>query len=293
MKQILLIVNPAAGTKKAGKQLSQIVSAFNRAGYAPRLFVTSKQGDATMAVKTMHHGVEMVVCCGGDGTLNEVVSGMLSADLQIPIGYIPAGSTNDFARSLHLSSDLLTATDQIINGTARPYDIGQFNDRYFSYVASFGAFTKTSYATSQSVKNTFGHLAYVVQGLQEVFNIRKIHLTVKADDEEWEGDYCFGAVCNATSIGGILALDEAIVDMSDGLFELLLVKAPKDVSEITECISALQNKRYDSRMLTFCNAKSITITTEEGMAWSLDGEKAEAPATVTIENLPKRILLVH
>lgn len=293
MKQLLLILNPVAGVKKAAKYLSEIISVFNRADFDVHVYVTDTQGDASRTVEKWGAGVEQIVCCGGDGTLNEVISGVIRSGLSIPIGYIPAGSTNDFASSLGLSGDVVTAARQIVNGVPRPYDIGKFEDRYFSYVASFGAFTKTSYTTPQNVKNALGHMAYLLEGISEISKIKKVHLRMEADQDVLEDDYLFGAICNSTSVGGILTLNPKIVDLSDGKFEILLVRIPRSIQELHECVLAVKNQTYDCGMLNFRSASRIRIQTDPNMPWTLDGERAEGREMIVVENLHQSISLIH
>lgn len=294
MKQLLLIINPAAGTKKASKNLTEIISVFNRADFNTHVYITTGKGDATNAVKQLGKAVDLIVCCGGDGTLNETITGIVEADLNTPIGYIPAGSTNDFAGSLKLPNDVVAAAKQIAHGSAVQYDVGKFADRYFTYVASFGAFTRASYSTPQNIKNALGHMAYILEGIQELSNLRTAHIRMELNDNEvLEDNYLFGAVCNSTSLGGILTLNPKVVDMSDGQFEILLIRAPKDVQELSECIVALTNQSYNCGMITFRSANSIHVTSNTEMYWSLDGEKAKGTQSFTIENLHKRISLMH
>ncbi len=293
MKQLLLILNPIAGTKKASKNLAEIISVFNRADFDVHVYVTSCQADAAKAVKTLGEGAALIVCCGGDGTLNETVTGMMESNIHAPIGYIPAGSTNDFANSLHLSNNVVKAATQIVEGKVVSYDIGKFKDKYFTYVASFGAFTKASYTTPQNVKNALGHMAYILEGIQEFSNLRKEHIRMEIDGEIVENDYLFGAICNATSVGGILTLKPALVDMTDGKFEILLVRAPKDLQELGECIFALTNQKYDSKMITFRSGSNIKVYASADMPWSLDGEKTIGGECVEIKNLHKHIQIVH
>ena len=292
MKQMLFILNPCAGTRKANKVLVDILTVFNRAGYDVHTYITAKQKDAVAAVKNLGAGMDLVVCCGGDGTFNETVSGLLETGLDVPLGYIPAGSTNDFANSLKLPADPVAAARRIIEGTAEPLDVGLFGNRYFSYVASFGAFTKASYATPQNIKNALGHTAYLLEGIRELSQIRKTRVRLELDGEIIEDDYLFGAVCNATSLGGILTLDPNQVDLGDGMFEVLLVRAPRDLIEITECIAAVQKQQYNCRMMTFRSAKAVTITADSDMFWTLDGEKAAGHSAVTVTNLHHAIRLV-
>ena len=293
MKQLLLIVNPISGTKKAGRGLAEIIAVFNQAEYDTRVFITARQGDAAMAVKKYGGDKDLIVCCGGDGTLNETVTGLMEAHLDIPIGYIPAGSTNDFGSSLGLPADVVEAAKQIVSGREHTYDVGCFGDRYFAYVASFGAFTQTSYSTSQDAKNALGHFAYILQGIQDIPKIRKEHIRMELDGQVLEGDYLFGAISNSTRIGGVIALDPETVDLSDGKLDILLVKEPKDIQQLHECDVALRSGDYNCGILTFRSASRISITADPQMAWTLDGERAEGSGTVTVETLHRRLRLVH
>lgn len=285
MKKLFFVVNPCAGTRKANKYLMKIVSVFNRAGYDVITYVTQCQGDAQKVVAQRAAQMDLIVCCGGDGTFNETVSGVLQSGKEVPIGYIPAGSTNDFANSLKLAADPVEAAQQIVQGEVQHFDMGRFADRYFSYVASFGAFTRASYATSQSLKNTLGHVAYILEGIHELSQIRAVSVTAEVDGEKVEGPYIFGAICNCTSMGGVISLDPKLVDMQDGKFEIFLIRAPKDLSELGECIHALQQQQYSCRMMTFLSGSHIRIETEAPMTWTLDGERADAGRIVEVENL--------
>ena len=294
MKKLLFVINPCAGMRKASKVLPEILSEFNRADYDVHTYVTAEQGDAVGAVERLAPGMDLVVCCGGDGTFNETLTGLIRAGLQIPIGYIPAGSTNDFAQSLGLASDPVAAAREIIEGKPYAYDAGMFGSRYFSYVASFGAFTKISYSTPQSVKNLLGHTAYLLEGIQELSQIRKHPVKLTLDGEEvLEDDYLFGAVCNSTSVGGIVTLDPNQVDMTDGKFEVLLIRAPKTLQEISECLLAVQKQQYNSAMMTFRTASHITVEADPSMPWTLDGEKEEGHETIQIQNLHKAMQIIQ
>ena len=282
MKKMLFIMNPCSGTRKANKVLADILSIFNRADYTVEVYMTACRGDATRVAREKADQFDVIVCCGGDGTFSETMSGILQAGATTPMGYIPAGSTNDFANSLGLPTNLLKAAEVIANGEPRPIDVGKFGDHHFSYVASFGAFTRTSYATSQKVKNALGHTAYILGGIQELSNIHKIHIRLDMEDQTLEEDVLFGAISNSTSVAGIVSLDPNQVDMSDGLLEVMLVRAPKSLAEITECLTAIQSKQYNCRMITFCKASQIRVTADPEMPWTLDGEKAEGQREILI-----------
>lgn len=292
MKKLLLIVNPCAGTKRIQKYLPDIISLFTANGYENIVYMTAKRGDATRLVLERAADVDLIVCAGGDGTFNETVSGLLESGLQKPIGYIPAGSTNDFASSLGLPRQIMAAAQRIVEGTPHPVDIGRFNDRYFTYVASCGAFTRASYSTPQNVKNALGHLAYILAGIKDIPNIHKFHLRIETDTQVLEGDYLFAAVSNSTSVGGLLTLDPSIVDMSDGLFEILLLRSPSNAIELNESIVALTTQNYNSGPVTLCSAKQASITVGEVMDWTLDGEMAPDCQQIRIENLRHAITLI-
>lgn len=292
MKKLFFVMNPCAGMRKANKLLPDILAQFNRAGYDVTVHITAKQGDAREIVFQRASQMDLVVCCGGDGTFNEVIAGVMASGTNVPVGYIPAGSTNDFASSLGLPADPVEAAKRIVNGTPESFDVGSFGGRYFTYVASFGAFTKASYSTPQNIKNALGHTAYLLEGIQEISQLRKVHLRLEMDNEAIEDDFLFGAICNSTSVGGILTLDASQVDMRDGMFEVLLVRSPKDLVEIAECIQAVQKQTYNCKMMTFRSARKITVCADPNMAWTLDGEKEPGHREVTVENIHHAFRLV-
>ena len=293
MKKLLFIMNPFSGQKKANKFLPDILLLFAQAGYDVRTALTTGPGAAARYAAQWGGESDLVVCCGGDGTLNETITGLLMADIRTPVGYIPSGTTNDFAASLKLSHNPVQAARDILEGEAVAYDAGRFGDRYFAYVASFGAFTKSSYIVPQTLKNALGHTAYVLGGISELSQLKKEHVRMEIDGEVIEDDFLFGAICNSTSIGGILTLDPSRVDMGDGYFEVMLVRAPRNLTEIAECVTALQIQEYNCSMITFRSARSIRITADSGMTWTLDGEKAEGSGEILVENLHHAIRLIR
>ena len=293
MKKMLFLMNPFSGQKRANRFLADIFLLYSQAGYDVTVHMTTGPGSAREAVCRLGKDMDLIVCCGGDGTFNETITGMIESGVEVPVGYIPAGSTNDFASSLKLSTNIMQAAKDILEGEPVPYDVGRFGDRYFSYVASFGAFSRTSYTTPQSIKNALGHTAYLLEGMQEISQIRKEHVRMELDDQVVEDDFLFGAICNSTTIGGILTLDPKRVDMADGLLEILLVRAPQNLTEITECIQAVQSGRYnDCAMITFLSARSMKIYADPEMPWTLDGEREEGHAMVEVKNLHRAIRLI-
>lgn len=285
MKKMLFIMNPYSGKRRANKYLVEILETFNRAGYQVTVHMTAGRGDATEVAKTLGAEMDIVVCCGGDGTFNETVAGVMQCGREVPVGYIPAGSTNDFAASLKLPTDPLEAAQEIVEGEPVAYDAGSFCGRFFSYVASFGAFTRTSYATPQSIKNALGHTAYVLSGISELSQIRPEHIRMEINGETVEDDFLFGAICNSTSVGGILTLDPKQVDMADGKLEVLLVRSPRSLLELTECIAAVQSQQYDNcEMITFRSGSEIKITADPNMPWTLDGEREDGHGEIQVLN---------
>ena len=294
MKKMLFVMNPFAGMRKANRYLADVITIFNRAGYEVNIHMTAGPGDAARIVEERSVGMDIVVCCGGDGTLNETINGLLRSGSQAAIGYIPAGSTNDFASSLKLSTNIVQAAQDIVEGEPVRYDVGRFGQRYFAYVASFGAFTKASYSTPQNIKNALGHTAYVLDGISELSQIRKVHVRMEMENETVEDDFIFGCISNSTSIGGVLTLDPKVVDMADGLLEVFLVRAPRSLTEISECIQALQSQRYnDCAMITFGPARKITVWADESMPWTLDGEREDGKTMVEVENMHHAICLMQ
>ncbi|MGM9604583.1 MAG: diacylglycerol/lipid kinase family protein [Faecousia sp.] len=285
MKKMLFIMNPYSGKRRANRNLVEILELFNRAGYLVTVHMTAGQGDATEIARQLGPGMDIVVCCGGDGTFNETVAGLQMAGADVSVGYIPAGSTNDFAASLKLPTEPLEAAREIVEGSPVYYDAGSFNGRFFSYVASFGAFTRTSYTTPQSIKNALGHTAYVLSGISELSQIHTEHVRLEINDEIVEDDFLFGAICNSTSVGGILTLDPRQVDMADGKLEVLLVRSPKSFLELTDCIAAVQSQQYNNcEMITFRSCSKIQITADPEMPWTLDGEREDGHRDITITN---------
>lgn len=292
-KRLLLILNPISGKKVGKRYLADVLEQFCLADYAPTVYVTTHRGHAYELASAYGGDADLVVCLGGDGTFNEVAAGLLDGGHTTPIGYIPCGSTNDFASSVGLKKTIPAATAAILNGTPHTYDVGSFGQRYFSYVASFGIFSRTSYTTPQNVKNALGHLAYVLEGVKELSNIRPWHVRFEVDGQMVEGDYLFGAVSNATTVGGVLTLDPHTVDMNDGKLELLLVKMPRTAAELSECVVALAEQRYDTDAITFMNGSDFVITADPTMEWSLDGEWSEGTAELRIRNRRDAICLIH
>lgn len=292
MKQIplerrcLLIINPVSGKKQVLRHIPGIIRTLMNAGYMVTTMVTGGRGEATDFVLSYGSDYDLICCTGGDGTLNETMSGLVTGDIRVPLGYIPCGSTNDFAASRKLSTDVEQAAMNIASGRLRSFDIGRFGGHYFSYVAAFGAFSWLSYTTDQKLKNTLGHTAYILDGIKDLSKIKSHHVKIVCDGVDYEGDYIFGAVCNSTSVAGMIELPEDMVDTLDGKFEVLLVSVPKSVHEFDSTLHAIKNRDFSHGSIKLFQAEDIYIENPEGLQWSLDGECPGYYEKVHITPLP-------
>lgn len=290
----LLIVNPVAGKAKGKSALFTLVNGLCREGYETTVYTTAARNEAHDITKKWAGEHDLVICCGGDGTLNEVINGLLDCQKKIPLGYIPAGSTNDFANTLQLKTQPVAALRAVLEGEDKPVDVGLFNgSRHFAYIASFGAFTAASYRAPQTTKNALGHLAYILEGSKELFSLQAYPITVKTETAEYSGEYVFGAVCNSTSVAGLVKLHADMVDMTDGLFEVVLVRRPKNASDLGKIIASINAGVFDTDMFEFFKTDKVTFQMSTPLPWSLDGEYAEGDQTVTIENIPQSIIIRH
>ncbi len=288
-KKLVLILNPAAGLKQGKRYLADLITIFEEYEYECLTIVTRARGEATQAAARHCSDADLIVAVGGDGTFNEVVQGLVTSGGDCPIGYIPAGSTNDLGNSLGLTRSLLPCAREIMAGEIRGLDVGNFGGRCFSYIASFGLFTKASYTASQNLKNLLGHVAYVLEGMKDLLSIRAEHLCFELDGERIEDDFIFGAVSNSTSLGGVLTLNQSLVSLDDGLFELLLIRMPRTVAELNQIITALTIQKYDNPMMVFRSISSARVYGDPTMPWTLDGEYQPGTAEVVVENLHRRI----
>lgn len=293
LKKLMLVINPVSGKRAASRNLSDIIRIFSSHGYAVTVFPTAKPGDATEFVINYSDGFDLVVCIGGDGTLNEVLTGILRGEKDVPLGYIPSGSTNDFAACHGISSDMCAAAEAIACGKPHEIDLGKFGDRCFSYVAAFGMFSWLSYTTSQNLKNKLGHSAYLLDAIKDLPKIKANHLRLTVDGFTCEGDYIFGAVCNSTSVAGTITLPSDVVDTSDGIFEVLLVHEPRTIFDFQNIIIGVLTQDYSSPFLDFFQAHSVKIEAPSDMEWTLDGERGEPVESVDVENLNRRIKLIY
>lgn len=287
-KKVLLIINPCAGKTKKRPDTYDIVKCFP-SDYKIDLEFTRCQGDATRIVKEKTQGHDMIACCGGDGTLNEVINGIMDMPARVPVGYIPIGTTNDLATTLGIPSNVKEAVDLIVSGQMNWYDVGLFNNRYFTYTAAFGAFTKSSYNTSQKMKNRFGHAAYIMNGLTEWKNIENVHAVFECDQGKFEGDFCFGTITDSTSVAGIFRLDENEVRLDDGKFELVMVSALNNLAQAPGLLRQMQKKNYDGKKIFMFHTSKVKITFDREIPWTVDGEFGGSHKEVITHNLSKAI----
>lgn len=294
MKRVLLIINPSSGKLKSKNMLFDIVNIMSQNDCLVTVRITQKAGDAAeFAAEGCNSGMfDRIVCSGGDGTLNETVSGIVKADKKIPLGYIPSGSTNDYAKSIGLSTDIKESALRSINGELHPIDIGVFGGRYFNYIASFGVFTAVSYNTPRSMKKILGHLAYVLAGIKDIAKIKSCHAKVECDGKVYEGDYIFGALANTTSIGGMVHIKETLVEFNDGLFEVCFVKKPKGPGDLLKIISGALHSDYSSECFDAFQAQKLKITVPDNTPWSLDGEKHISESEIDFEVIKSAIEIV-
>ena len=290
----LFIYNPHAGMTKIKNHLYNIINILSNADCDLTVYPTKKQGDATRYIIENINKYDLLICSGGDGTLNETINGLMNSGLNdLPkLGYIPAGSANDFANSLKLPKSMESCASLITKKQAKAYDIGLFDNKYFVYIAAFGAFTKVSYNTPQNVKNTFGHLAYIVEGIKSLSEIIPYKLKINYDGNILEDKFIYGMITNTLQVGGIYKLNPKDVKLDDGIFELLLVKEPKDVTQFNEITSYLLGKINETDLVVSLKASNITIESKEKLSWTLDGEYGGIYNKVNITNIHKAINII-
>lgn len=297
MKKLLYIYNPAAGRRTAKASLSDVVEVFSRQGYEITVHPTQERGDATRTVLEDGGGFDRVVCCGGDGTLNETVQGLLAlpADKRPVLGYIPAGTTNDFSRTLELPRTLPELAEAAGAGAPRPIDVGEAAGRPFTYVAAFGLFTDVSYSTPQANKNLLGHFAYLLEGMGRLASIPSYHMKVSTrSGTEVEGDFIYGMVGNTVSVGGLVNLPRDKVLLDDGRFEVILIRQPKtakDWQSILTALTTLELSKDGEGAVVGFSAEEVTFACDAPVAWTVDGEFGGEQQITTVKNLPRALTI--
>ena len=292
MQNVLMIVNPVSGRGILKQKLWKILDLYSSNGVITNVVFTSKRGDATEFAKNCPPEIETVICSGGDGTLNEVICGLMENPHQHKLGYIPTGTTNDLAKSLGISKDPIRAATDILEGNTEKIDIGSFSGRYFNYVASFGAFTEASYNTPQGAKNLLGHFAYVLEGIKSVAHIKPYDVKFTFDDTVIEGEFIFAAISNTTSIGGVLKLKDTLVALNDGKFELLVVRKPKNIIQLNKILTEVLSQKFSGDLVSLFHASKITVECKNSFDWTLDGECHHGSDFEVIENVSQAINLI-
>ena len=293
-KRLLRIVNPAAGRGVYKTNFGEAMLALSNGGMETTLAFTSGRGDATEIAAERAADFDLVACIGGDGTLSEVLAGLMRLPGPPPVGYFPMGTANDVATTLGLpKNDTLAAARRMLRGTPHPFDVGGFgDDQYFAYIAAFGAFTEVSYATPQDQKKVLGHLAYVLQGMQTLGKIESIHTRVDYDGGSFEGDLLYGSLSNSTSVAGIVRLPEEMVSLGDGVSELVLVKDPGSVAAFAELVNSVLSERFDSDKLLILHTTKARFRFDKPVAWTRDGEAGGEVTDITLCNHPRPVQLI-
>lgn len=292
-KKLLIIANPRSGKAKIKNDLLKIVQIFSGADFDVTVYPTKRPGDATIKAHSLNEGeYDRIVVCGGDGTLNEVITGVMRKKLKCTLGYIPYGTLNEWSSGLKISRNPAVAASDIITGIETDLDIGKFDDKYFSYTASFGAFTEASYSAPQEVKNVLGQAAYFFEGIKSLSNIKPIRLKLSCDDREIEDDFLFGAISNSMSVGGIVKFNDSVVKLNDGKFEVLLIKNPTTILQFQSIVDGILRKDLMRDGIEFFHAHEVTVTGGANISWTLDGEFSEGKDIVTLTNIPSAIHLM-
>lgn len=291
-RKLLFVFNPFSGKGQIKSKLFEIVDQFVKSGYEVTVYPTQKPQDAMELVKERAGEYELVICSGGDGTLDEVVTGMMCRENKRPIGYIPAGSTNDFASSLGFPRSMEEAAEAAVNGIPFACDVGEFNGDYFVYIAAFGLFTDVSYATSQELKNRIGHIAYILEGLKRLPTIQSYHLQVTWEGQTIEDEFIYGMVTNSTSAGGFKNITGKNVQLDDGLFEVTLIRMPKNPIELNEIIASLTNLIDNTDSIYTFKTGSLQIKSLEEIPWTLDGEYGGTHSEVEIRNQKQAVQIM-
>ncbi|MDD7388727.1 MAG: YegS/Rv2252/BmrU family lipid kinase [Lachnospiraceae bacterium] len=283
--RLLFIVNPVSGKKTITDYMIDILNLYCKEGLEVSVLITQYQGHAAEYVKTNSQRFDRIVCAGGDGTINEVVSGLREAcDYRTLLGYIPCGSTNDFASNFGLGGDVMESARRAISDNVINLDSGVLNDHSFLYTAAFGMFTDVTYSTPQSFKNVLGHQAYVVNALNHLASIKPIKAVVAYDDQIIEDEFLVGLITNSERVAGFSNLYNGEADLTDGLFEVLLIRYPKSVLEINEALTGFVMKNWDSKMLYYFKTKRLKIWSDEKIKWTLDGEYGGEYSVTAINN---------
>lgn len=296
-KKLLFVVNPKAGKTTIKNDLFSIIETFSNAGYRVEVYPTKGPGDAKEHIAKVGKKYDLIVCAGGDGTLDNSVAGLMELEKgkkprSSGLGYIPCGSTNDFARSLMISRQPLRAAEQVVAGDPCPIDVGMLGDNYFIYVAAFGAFTDVSYSTPQNLKNSLGHVAYVIEAIKNLTNLKSYNLKADFDGRQFTGEFIYGQITNSLSVGGFKTIGVQHMSFSDGVFECVLIKKPETPAQLQKIVNALLTDKLDDSNIIYEKAANITITCDEPVKWTLDGEYGGEYTVSKVKNLKRAVPII-
>lgn len=291
-QKMLLVLNPYAGMGKAKQLLPKIKNLYTENGFEVTAYLTRGEGKTAADISERTPLYDVLVCCGGDGTLNETVSGLMPVQNKPLLGYIPLGTTNDFASTLHISKNPMQAAKDILSGRQYTFDVGSLNNKFFTYVAAFGAFTEVSYSTPQQSKNVFGRLAYFLEGITRISSIQSKRVTVEVDGTEYKEDIIFGAVTNSTSVAGFPSYKPEEIGINDGVFEALFIRKPQNFIELQSLIMAASVRDFNNKLILSLTASRLRVTCEEEIAWTVDGEFGGAHREAEIQNHASAIKMI-
>ena len=292
MRKALFIFNPFSGKAQIRNHLCDIIDVLVKGGFEVTAYPTQCPKDAIRVAQDKAKDYDTIICSGGDGTLDEVVAGVLASGTNKRIGYIPAGSTNDFARSLGIPSDMVEAARLVVSGKEYACDVGRFNDSHFVYVAAFGIFTEVSYETPQEIKNVLGHAAYVLEGIKQIQNIQSQRIRFMYEDQVIEDEFIYGMITNSFSVGGFKLAPGKTTELNDGLFEVTLIKTPKNMIELNSILAALVSENVDSKYMYTFKTDKLTMVSENEVAWTFDGEFGGKITQATMKNLKQAINMI-
>lgn len=288
-KKLLFALNPHAGRSEIRQKVLAVCERFRGAGYDIQLFPTAKNGELPDEIARLAPGMDLVVCCGGDGTLNETVSGLMRLEQRPTLGYLPAGTVNDFASGLGIPKEIEAAVEVVLNGSPFDCDIGRFGERYFTYVAACGAFTEVAYQTPQTTKNMLGRMAYILEGAKRLTALKPFAMRLAVEETVCEGEFIFGMISNATSVGGLRLPQDARVAMNDGQCEVLFIRNPSSIQDAQQVVNAVLRHDYSSPLVVAMRASKLVVQASEPVSWTVDGEYGGTLTDVEIENIPRAL----
>lgn len=281
MKRARIIYNPTSGREIFKKKLPDVLQLFEQAGYETSCHATTGAGDATIAAReACDRKFDLVVACGGDGTLNEVISGLAEQEYRPKLGLIPVGTTNDFARAIGVNVSIMEAAEVITTGQTVPLDIGRVDDKYFVNILAAGKITELTYEVPSKLKTMLGQLAYYLKGIEMLPKVKPTRLKIEYDGKVFDEEAFLFLLSNTNSVGGFekIAPDASI---NDGQFDLLVLKKSNIAEIIRVCAQLLRGQHVQNEYVLYTRASHLKITSDEKLLLNIDGEYGgETPCTV-------------